>query len=305
MTNKQKSSINAYVIAALAVMFVVVIILSTNIGSSRKASRDSDVFYVGDAGFGDKVGMVELEGIIYRSEPIIKQFKKLKKDKHTKAIVFRINSPGGGIAASQEIFEYVKAVRDSGMPVIVSMGSVAASGGYYVALGADSIMANPGTTTGSIGVIAEFPDISELLGKLGIKIRVLKSGALKDAGSPYRKMTENEKAYLQAWIDDGYEQFIGAVSQERDLELNNVRKLADGRIYSGEQAFQHGLIDTLGTLQDAIYLAAACGGIDGEPKVVKAIRPRSGLFDLVVTDLEESIKAMTRRWPQIKYQLSY
>lgn len=251
---------------------------------------------------GAKIGIVEIKGTIFNSEPIVKQLETFRKDSSIKAVVVRIESPGGGIAASQEIYEHVRRVRDSGKPVIASMGSVAASGGYYVALGADSIMANPGTTTGSIGVIAEFPNVDKLMDKLGIEMTVVKSGRFKDTGSPFRQPTEQEIQYLQQWIDDGYAQFIEVVAKERNLPENQVRELADGRIYSGRQALALGLIDTLGTYRDAVALAAKAAGVKGEPKPVRLQKKKMTLVELILGE-DARERLIGQLAPQMLYLL--
>ncbi len=251
---------------------------------------------------GARVGVVEVSGVITSSQGIVRQLEAFRKQSAIKAVVVRIESPGGGIAASQEIYEHVRRVRELGKPVIASMGSVAASGGYYVALGADTIMANPGTTTGSIGVIAEFPTFAKLLDKIGVEMTVVKSGRFKDTGSPYRAPRADELAYLQSWIDDGYEQFVQTVARERGMEVESVRRLADGRVYSGRQALNFGLIDTLGTFQDAVNLAAEAAGIKGEPKVIRARKTKTTLFDLIfTTDLNELIESRFSTNPRALY----
>ncbi|MDZ7722126.1 MAG: signal peptide peptidase SppA [candidate division KSB1 bacterium] len=283
-----------YILAFVLIVLVVVLIFA---GFGRK-SRDSI------SASGPRIGVIKLDGVIISSHSIVDQFKRMNDAKNIKAIVFRINSPGGGIAASQEILDFVRAVRDSGKPVVASMASVAASGGYYVALGADTIMANPGTTTGSIGVIAEIPNFSKLMEKLGIQVAVIKSGRFKDTGSPYRSITPKEREYLQAWIDDGYDQFIKEVSRERGLPLDSVRKLADGRVYSGAQAFQLGLIDTLGGYRDAINLAADMAGFEGEPKTVTLPERKITLFDLLTSDVRDLLQTVLPFWPRIQYKMS-
>ncbi len=254
---------------------------------------------------GSRVAIIELNGIITSSDKIVQQFKKFQKDGSVKSIVFRINSPGGGIAASQEIYEHVKRVRDSGKPVVASMGSVAASGGYYVALGSQLIMANPGTTTGSIGVIAEIPNFSRLLDKLGISFTIIKSGKFKDTGSPYRNIRDDEYEYLQGWIDNGYNQFVHVVSRERKLSEDKVREVADGRVFTGEQALGLSLIDTLGTYDDAIHLAAKLGGITGEPRILRDRSKKITLFDLITEDTETLISKHLSLWPQAKYMMKF
>lgn len=241
---------------------------------------------------GDKVAVVELFGPIYDSRRIVRQFKQYGEHGSVKAIVFRIDSPGGGVAAAQEIYESVRRVRDEGKPVIASMGSVAASGGYYVACGADTIMANPGTTTGSIGVIAEFPNFKDLFGKLGIRYEVIKSGRFKDTGSPHRNLTPADRRYLQSFVDDAFQQFIDVIVQERKLPRKKVLQLADGRVFTGKQAFEQGLIDILGDQEEAIRLAAQLGGIEGTPTIVKERRRRITLFDLLFQQMENLLRGL-------------
>ncbi len=234
---KRKEWIVGLSIAAGSILLI--ILLVTYISYKGENNR------VGFSAGGKKIAAIELLGPIYDSRKIVGQFKHFGEQKSIKAIVFRIDSPGGGVAASQEIYEAVKRVRDSGKPIVASMGSVAASGGYYVACGADTIMANPGTTTGSIGVIAEFPNIRELLGKIGIQYEVVKSGRYKDIGSPFHDMTQEEKVRLQSWVDDAYEQFVTVVSEERGLSKKAVLRLADGRVFTGQQALKLGLVDLM------------------------------------------------------------
>ena len=283
-----------YILAFALIVLVMLIIMFVGVGGGRKDSISTS---------GPRVGVIKLDGVIMSSRSITDQFQRMNKAKNIKAIVFRINSPGGGIAASQEILDGVRAVRDSGKPVIVSMESVAASGGYYVALGADTIMANPGTTTGSIGVIVEIPNFSKLMEKIGIDVTVIKSGKFKDTGSPYRSVTPSERKYLQSWIDDGYEQFVQEVSRERGLPLDSVKSLADGRVYSGAQAFELGLIDTLGSYRDAVALAGKLAGFEGEPKTVTIPSHEITLFDLLTTDIRDLLQSVLPLWPRIQYKM--
>jgi protease-4 len=249
---------------------------------SRSIARESVRFSSGSG----NVGVVELLGPIYESERIVKQFETFGEEKSVKAIVFRINSPGGLVAPAQEIYEAVRRVRDNGKPVVVSMGSVAASGGYYVACGADTIMSNPGTTTGSIGVLADFLNLQKLMDKLGIRYETVKSGKFKDTGSPHRELTADERVYLQSWIDDAYGQFVDVVVRERRLSRAAVMKLADGRVFTGRQAKALGLVDLLGDYRDAIRLAGKLGKIKGEPELIQWHSRRITLFDLLFQEAE-------------------
>lgn len=235
---------------------------------------------------GDKVAVVELLGPIYGSRRVIHELKEFSRHESVKALVFRIDSPGGGVAASQEIYESVRRVREKGIPVVASMGTVAASGGYYVACAADTIMANPGTTTGSIGVILETIHISELLEKIGVRYEVVKSGRYKDIGSPHRPMTFEDRRQLQSYIDDAYEQFFDVVLKKRAMEKRALQNLADGRVFTGRQAQELGLVDLLGDYQDAIDLAAQMGGIDGEPVVVRMKKRELTLLDFLFQEVK-------------------
>src|SRR3990172_7665654 len=209
---------------------------------------------------GDRVALIRIEGIIVDSKEIVDELKQYVKDSAVKAIVLRIDSPGGAVAPSQEIYEEVKKAVAKKKEV-VSMGSVAASGGYYIASPATRIIANPGTLTGSIGVIMEIPNLEGLMTKIGIKAEVIKSGRHKDMGSSFRGLQDEEKAILQEVMDNVHEQFIRAVSEGRKMKIEEVREIADGRIFSGEQAVKNRLIDELGTLEDAIKTAATLVGI--------------------------------------------
>lgn len=231
------------------------------------------LFYLGkrDATFrfGEQVGVIEITGVITDPKETLTQLKEFRNNKDVKAIVLRINSPGGGVGPSQEIYEEVRKTSRV-KKIVASMGAIAASGGYYVASAADHIMASPGSITGSIGVIMEFANFQELFKKIGVSAFVLKSGEYKDIGFPLRKMTPQEKALLQAFIDNVHQQFVAAVAQARKISKEKIQAIADGRILSGEQAKVLGLLDSLGNFEDAIAMAANLGGIKGEPSVVYA-----------------------------------
>jgi len=228
----------------------------------------------GEVVMGDAVAVVDIVGEIHYSRSKVDEILSYRDDDNIKALVVFINSPGGGVAASQALYEAVLRVREY-KPVVAAMASVAASGGYYVACAADSILAESGTITGSIGVIASYLRTEELYEKIGLERTVIKSGRYKDVGSPHRKMTEEEKAYLQEVLDSAYDQFVRAVSDGRGMAMAEVLGVAEGRIYTGEQALDAGLIDYIGSYQDAVDMAARMGGIDGDPDVVKRRRRRS------------------------------
>ena len=221
----------------------------------------------------DRIALIRVEGVILDSQTTIGELKRFSENPSVKAIVIRIDSPGGGVVPSQEIYNAVKRVRSKhNKAVIASMGSVAASGGYYIAAATDRIMANPGTLTGSIGVIMETANVEGLLQKIGVEGVVIKSGKYKDVGSPLRKMSTDERGLLQGVMDDVHKQFIEAVAEGRSLELRAAQALADGRIFTGRQAKEAKLVDELGDLEDAIQLAAEVVGIEGEPKVIEPRR---------------------------------
>lgn len=226
-----------------------------------------------DLSTGDRIALIRVEGVILDSQTTIEDLKRFSENPSVKAIVIRIDSPGGGVVPSQEIYDAVKRVRNkNNKAVIASMGSVAASGGYYIAAATDRIVANPGTLTGSIGVIMETANVEGLLQKIGVEGVVVKSGKYKDVGSPLRKMSADERGLLQAVMDDVHKQFIEAVAEGRSIEIRAAQALADGRIFTGRQAKEAKLVDELGDLEDAIELAAEVVGIEGEPKVVEPRR---------------------------------
>ncbi len=233
----------------------------------------------------ERVALIRVEGVIVDSHQTVTELKKFGENPSIKAIVLRIDSPGGGVVPSQEIYDAVQRVRNKhNKAVIASMGTVASSGGYYIASATDRIIANPGTLTGSIGVIMETANVEGLLKKIGVEGIVVKSGKFKDVGSPLRKMTEEEQALLQSVMDDVHKQFIDAVAVGRALETAAVQALADGRIFTGRQAKEAKLVDELGNLEDAIQLAADLAGIEGEPKVVEP-RRRFSLRELLESRL--------------------
>jgi len=241
--------------------------------------------------FGKSIAIVEVKGLIADSEDVIKELKKYRDDSSVAAVVLRVDSPGGIVAPSQEIYEEVKKLSGE-KPVVVSMGSVAASGGYYISCAADYIMANPGTTTGSIGVIIEMMNFEGAADFIGIEGIVIKSGDLKDVGNPFRAMTDEERRFLQEYVDSLQEQFLGVVMEGRGLEREGVEMIADGRILTGEQALELGLVDELGNLEDAIMKAAGFVGIEGEPHVIYPPEERITFFDLMMQESTRELADM-------------
>lgn len=233
----------------------------------------------------DRIALIRVEGVILDAQQTVGDLKKFGESPSVKAIVLRIDSPGGGVVPSQEIHDAVLRVRNKqNKAVVASMGTVAASGGYYIAAATDRIIANPGTLTGSIGVIMELANLEGLLKKIGVENVVVKSGRHKDIGSPFRKMSDEDRRILQSVMDDVHTQFIEAVAEGRSLDVSDVRPLADGRIFTGRQAKEIKLVDELGDLDDAIRLAADLGGIEGEPKVVEP-RKRFSVRELLESRL--------------------
>ncbi|MDH7498809.1 MAG: signal peptide peptidase SppA [candidate division NC10 bacterium] len=239
--------------------------------------------YLGGEGPGrGKIGLVHIEGIILDSKEVLQQLEKHRSNQAIKAVVVRINSPGGGVAAAQEIYEELDKIRSrQGKPVVVSMGGLAASGGYYIACASDRIFANPGTITGSIGVIMQLANISQLMEKLGIKSVIIKSGVHKDMGSFTKEVSPEDQRIFQGVLDDAHDQFMDAVAKGRRIDKERVRMIADGRIFTGRQAMSLGLVDELGDLSDAISYAAQRAGIKGTPRIVEERRRRLSLLDLL------------------------
>ncbi len=260
---------------------------------------------IGKAGrfaFGDKIAIVEIKGVITQSSGIIEEIRQYEEDEGVKAIILRIDSPGGGVGPSQEIHREILKAK-SKKKVVTSMGSVAASGGYYIACASDLIVANPGTITGSIGVLMEFTNIEELFKKIGIKGVVLKSGEHKDIGSPFREMTPEEKKIIQGVIDNVHQQFIMAVAQGRNLDRAKVVEIADGRILTGEQAKELGLVDRMGNLQDAIDIVAKMVGIEGKPSILYPKR-RFSLWELLVKETASTIlETLNEKGFELNYRL--
>jgi len=292
----KKSDVIIAVVIVISFLIISVLILTAFIGF---VGEESTLWASG----GKRVAIVEVHGVIDNSTDVIRQLRKYGQDSSVPAVVIHIDSPGGAAASSQEIYEEINKIREKGKKVVASMGTVGASGGYYVACAADTIIANPATLTGSIGVIFQFPVAEELLKKIGIKYEVVKSGENKDMGSWARSMTEKERKSLQSVVDDTYDQFVEAVSTSRRMEKEKVLEIADGSIFTGRQAKDLGLVDQLGDLQDAIKIAGEMVGIREFPKTVKEIKRNISWFDLLTQKANELLKLSEgKQWmPRLDY----
>lgn len=237
---------------------------------------------------GGKIGIIEVQGMIVDSSEFIKQLHEFRDNDRIRAVVLRIDSPGGAVGPSQEMYEEVRKFTQK-KKMVVSMGSLAASGGYYIAAPANMIFANPGTVTGSIGVLMKLSNIQGLLGKVGLNSFVLKSGKFKDSGSPVRSMTKEDEQILQGVIDSMHGQFVKAVADGRKIPVEEVGRIADGRIFSGEQALRFKLVDRLGNLQDAVSEAAKMAGIKGEPELVYPPEKKKSLIDFIIEGTSDRI----------------
>jgi protease-4 len=236
--------------------------------------------------FTDRVQIVDIDGELLDSRPVIEQLKRYEDSKSVRAILLNIDSPGGGVATAQEIYTEVKRLREKKDKTIVAyMSSVGASGAFYIACAANQIIANPGTVVGSIGVIAEWVNYGDLLEWAKLREVVFKTGEFKDTGSPTRALTDREKAYFQGLIDDMYVQFVEAVADGRKMEIQDVRSIADGRVFTGRDAKDRKLIDAIGNFQDAVDLTAKLAGISGKPNLLRATRPRVTLLDVLTGDV--------------------
>lgn len=289
--NRPKTNIN-WIWWGLGTFFFSVIIF--RIGAASAVSNLE--------GSGKKVGIVKINGPILTSDAVVSQLEKLKNRKDISAIVVRIDSPGGLVAPTQEIYEKVKSLRGV-KPIISSMGSVAASGGYYIALGADTLIANPGTIVGSIGVIMNYPIATELLGKVGIKFETVKSGGLKDVGSYSREVTEADRRHLNDMVTNIHNQFIDAVNDNRSIEKSELIKLADGRVFTGLQSKDLSLVDLLGTFEDAVSLAGSLGKIKGVPKTIQIDKKNSSLIDMFTSNIEQATSSWFDELPAYRWKM--
>ena len=239
-----------------------------------------------DFAFSGQIQVVDVDGELVESRSILDQLKRYEDSSSVKAILLNIDSPGGGVAVSQEIYAEIRRLREKKDKTVVAyLSSTGASGAYYIACAANKIVANPGTIVGSIGVIAEWVNYADLLEWAKVKSIVFKTGEFKDTGSGTRALTENEKKYFQGLIDDMYVQFVEAVASGRKLDLQEVRSIADGRVFTGRDAKSRKLIDDIGNFQDAVDLTAKVVGISGKPRLIRLNRQRVTLFDVLTSDL--------------------
>jgi protease-4 len=245
----------------------------------------------GDAGltsFGDRIGVVDLDGVILSPQPVVGQLKKFADDSSIKAIIIHVNSPGGGVAASEEIYREVKRIRsEKKKKIVVSIETVGASGAYYVASGCDKIYADQGSIVGSIGVIAQWVNYGDLLKWAKLKDVVIKTGEFKDTGNPSRDLTPNEQVYMQALIDNMFGQFVQAVADGRGMKVEDVKSIANGKVWTGQQAMSMKLIDGVGDFETAVTETAKSVGISGEPTLVHPERNRKTLMDLLLGDVSQ------------------
>jgi protease-4 len=253
---------------------------------------------------GGRIGLIRIEGVIADSREALDQLEKFQRSQTIRAVVLRINSPGGGVAPAQEIYEELNKTRSQHRkPIVASMGSLAASGGYYIACASDRIFANPGSITGSIGVIMQLANISRLLEKVGVKATVIKSGEHKDMGSMTKDISPGDQKIFQEVLDDVHDQFVEAVVKGRKLDKGKVAEIADGRIFTGRQAVGLGLVDELGDLSDAINCAAQLAGIKGRPKIVEERKRRFSLLDILGSRIFPFSPSNTdSTWPPLSVQ---
>ncbi|MGC2540645.1 MAG: signal peptide peptidase SppA [Candidatus Sulfotelmatobacter sp.] len=240
------------------------------------------------SGFGDRIGVVDLDGVILSPEPSVTQLKKFDDDSSIKAIILHVNSPGGGVAASEEIYREVKRIHDEKKKrIVVSIETVGASGAYYVSSASNKIYADNGSIVGSIGVIAEWVNYGDLLKWAKLKSVVFKTGEFKDTGNPTRDLTPAEQAYMQSLIDNMFGQFVQAVADGRGMKFDDVKAIANGKVWTGEQALSMKLIDNVGDFQAVVKDTAKSVGISGEPTLVHPEKDRKTLLDLMLGDVSQ------------------
>ncbi len=285
MADERRSRTLLWVVIGGGAFFLFLLAVFTLVYVSMRSSREARL-----GGFGDKIGIVDIEGLIVTPKNVVPQLKQYADDDSIKAIILHINTPGGGVAASQEIYNEVKRIRDEKKKkIIASVETVGASGGYYIASACNKIFADEGSIVGSIGVIAEWVNYGDLMRWAKLKEQLLKAGEFKDTGNPTRDLTPAERAYMQGIVDNMHTQFIAAVAEGRHLKVDDVRALADGKVWTGQQALPLKLVDELGDFETAVKDTAKAAGIKGEPNLVKPEKEKKSLLDLLFGDVSEFV----------------
>jgi protease-4 len=292
------------VLLAIMAVFVLVFVAAL-VGGIGGGLGGDDGFSL--TGFGDRVALVEITGEISSPDWAVRQIRHYAEQDNVGAMVIRLDSPGGGVAASQEIFEEIGKAREQGKKIVASMGSIAASGAYYIACGVDTVVANPGTLTGSIGVIFQWPVFENLMDKVGVRLETIRSGEFKDVGNPGRSITPREQEMLQSVIDDTYNQFVDVVAEGRAIDRDSVLAFATGAIFTGQQALELGLVDVLGDYQDAVDIAGEMAGIGPDPATIRQVRrKRVGIWDLLGSFLGSDLGVgRVISGPRLAYLFSY
>lgn len=288
MSDQVRSRTWLWIVIGGGAFFLFVLAVFTLIYLTVRSGQES----TGLSGFGDKIGVVDLEGVILTPKTVVGQLKKFADDDSIKAIVLHVNSPGGGVAASEEIYREVKRIRDGEKGekkklIVASIETVGASGAYYIASATNKIYADNGSIVGSIGVIAQWVNYGDLLKWAKLKDMTMKAGEFKDTGNPARDLTPAEQAYLQGLIDNMHTQFIQAVADGRKAKTEDIRAIANGKVWTGEQALPLKLVDSLGDFETAIKETAKSVHIKGEPQIVRPEKERKTLLDLMVGDVSE------------------
>jgi protease-4 len=284
MSDEKRSRTWLWIVIGGGAFFLFVLAVFSLVYVTLHAGKDSS----GLTAFGDKIGVVDLDGVIMNPGPTIQQLKKFADDDSIKAIIIHVNSPGGGVAASEEIYREVKRIRDEKKKrIVASIETVGASGAYYVSSATNKIYADNGSVVGSIGVIAEWVNYGDLLQWAKLKSVIIKTGEFKDTGTPTRELTPAERAYLQGLIDNMFHQFIQAVADGRAMKFDDVKAIADGRVWTGEQAKSLKLVDQLADFQSAVEDTAKSVNIKGEPTLVRPEKDRKSLLDLMFGDVSE------------------